>query len=445
MQFTNTLTNKKEEFIPFDKDNVKMYVCGPTVYDRAHIGNARSSVVFDVLYRILRHIYPKVTYVRNITDVDDKIIMASNESGEDSKTLTERMTNYFHDDLGALNCLLPDHEPKATENIVQMIGMIKQLILKRHAYVVDQHVYFDVKSFADYGKLSNRKLDELEAGARIEVSELKKDPLDFVLWKPKKAHEKVYFDSPWGQGRPGWHIECSAMSKQILGDRFDIHGGGADLIFPHHENEIAQSRCESATNQFAKYWVHNGFLTVNGEKMSKSLKNFVTVRELLEKGVSGAALRYFYLTAHYRKPLDFNQKAIDDASKSIAKFHASMKLAGKNLSVMHKKVGDEFLGYLADDLNTPMALAYIHKISSEISAGADDMVDELHNCCELLGINLQEKNPKQEISEEVMLLAEKRKEAKLNKQWIEADQIRMEIENLGYKIIDTPDGYKIIV
>ena len=446
VQFTNTLTNQKEGFAPFDKDNVKMYVCGPTVYDRAHIGNARSSVVFDVLYRVLRAIYPKVTYVRNITDVDDKIITASNENGEDAKALTDRMTRYFHDDLGALNCLLPDHEPKATENITQMIAMIERLILRGHAYTNDNHVYFNVKSFAKYGQLSNRRLDELEAGSRIDVSELKRDPLDFVLWKPKKAHENVFFDSPWGQGRPGWHIECSTMSKEIFGDSFDIHGGGVDLVFPHHENEIAQSTCESPSNQFAKYWLHNGFLTVDGDKMSKSLKNFITVKELLDSGVSGAALRYFYLTTHYRKPLDFNQKALDDANKSINKFQAILDSIDKKSSseMLHGKVSDEFLGYLADDLNTPLALAYLHKLCTKISNTNNEYVTELRSCCEFLGLTLGMSSAAKEITSEVIALAEKRKEAKLQKQWSEADKIRLDIERLGYKILDTESGYKII-
>ena len=438
---TNTLTHKKEEFTPFDQSNVKMYVCGPTVYDRPHIGNARSSVVFDVLYRVLQSIYPKVIYVRNITDVDDKIINAANEGSENIKDLTTRMIGYFHDDLQALNCLSPDYEPRATENIPQMIAMIERLVSRGHAYISEGHVYFDVSSFSDYGKLSNKRLEELEAGARVEISEFKKNPLDFVLWKPKKANEPMYFDSPWGQGRPGWHIECSVMSKELLGNRFDIHGGGMDLVFPHHENEIAQSVCESSDNEFARYWVHNGFLTVSGDKMSKSLKNFVTVRELLDKGVSGAAIRYFYLTAHYRKPLDFNQKALDDANKSINKFRMSLNFSDKNISNKQEEIPKEFLYYLLDDLNTPAALSYIHNLSSKILNGDEDKIDDLHCCCELLGINIQQQ--KRLISKEIIVLAEKRKIAKNQGKWNEADKIREEIGKLGYKIIDTKEGYKI--
>ena len=442
MYITNTLTNTKEKFIPFDKENVRMYVCGPTVYDRPHIGNARSSVVFDVLYRVLQVVYPKVTYVRNITDVDDKIINAANENGESIKDLTTRVTDYFHNDLKALNCLMPDYEPKATENIPQMIAMIERLISRGRAYISNGHVYFDVHSFSDYGKLSNKKLEELEIGARVEISEFKRNPLDFVLWKPKKAHEPMYFDSPWGQGRPGWHIECSVMSKKLLGDRFDIHGGGMDLVFPHHENEIAQSICESSNNQFAKYWVHNGFLTVNDNKMSKSLKNFITVKELLDQGVSGAVIRYFYLTAHYRKPLDFNQKALDDATKSINKFKMSLSLFDKDISKRSKEVSREFLSYLLDDLNTPAALSYIHNLSNKILNDDQSKISDLYNCCQLLGINIQQHH--ESISDDVIALVEERKIAKKQRKWDEADKLRIQIANRGYQVIDTKDGYKLI-
>ena len=442
MYITNTLTNAKEKFIPIDNNNVRMYVCGPTVYDRPHIGNARSSVVFDVFYRVLRSIYHKVTYVRNITDVDDKIINMSNESGESIKDLTTRITAHFHNDLQALNCLIPDYEPKATENIPQMIAMIERLILRRHAYINKGHVYFDVGSFNDYGKLSNKRLEELEIGARIEVLELKKNPLDFVLWKPKKVHESMYFDSPWGQGRPGWHIECSAMSKELLGNKFDIHGGGTDLVFPHHENEIAQSICESSNNQFAKYWIHNGFLTVNGNKMSKSLNNFVTVKELLSQGISGLVIRYFYLTAHYRKPLDFNQKALDDAYKSISKFKMSLNLFDKDISKRSKEVSEEFLSYLLDDLNTPAALSHIHNLSNKILNGDKDKINDLYNCCQLLGVNIQQHN--KSVSDDVIALVEERKIAKKQGQWHEADKLRIQIANRGYQVIDTKDGYKLI-
>jgi cysteinyl-tRNA synthetase len=437
----NTLTNKKEEFIPFNKDDVKMYVCGPTVYDRPHIGNARSSVIFDMLYRLLKVAYLKVTYVRNITDVDDKIIAASNENSEDVKELTCRMTSYFHQDLEALNCLPPDHEPRATENIENMILMIERLIAKGHAYANEGSVYFDIKSFPDYGKLSNKKIEDLQVGNRVEVSDLKKNPLDFILWKPRKSHEQLYFDSPWGEGRPGWHIECSAMSKDLLGDRFDIHGGGSDLVFPHHENEIAQSRCESSTNHFAKYWLHNGFLTVSKSKMSKSLKNFITVKDLSSKGVDGAIIRYFYLTAHYKKPLDFNQKALDDSTNAIEKFKTSLKFAKTKMDFKESKVPSEFLTYLADDLNSPAALRYLHNLSSQILNGDAEKANDLYSCCQLLGLNIEKKE--KAVDDRITVLAEKRKEAKKSGNWVKADRIRDEIESLGCKIIDTKDGYEI--
>ena len=441
---TNTLSGKKEEFVPIDKSSVKMYVCGPTVYDRPHIGNARSSVVFDLLFRLLRNLYPKVTYVRNITDVDDKIINSANKNNESIESLTTRITKYFHDDLGHLNCLIPNQEPKATENISEMIAMITRLINLGHAYLNEGHVYFNIDSCADYGKLSKRKIDDQDIGSRIEISELKKNPLDFVLWKPKKQHEQMYFSSPWGDGRPGWHIECSVMSKKYLGDNFDIHGGGVDLVFPHHENEIAQSICESKNNKFAKYWVHNGFLTVEGDKMSKSLRNFITVKELLDKGISGTALRCFYLTSHYRRPLDFNQKALEDSQKSIVKFQKSIQKYNEKLDVNSRKIPEEFLSNIADDLNTPLALSFIHKLSSKALKGDENYAIDLLNCCNFLGLNLKEKFGEIQLTPEIIKLAEERKKLKANKKWEEADKIRMKIEGLGYKIVDTKDGYEII-
>lgn len=441
---TNTLSGKKEEFVPIDTSNVKMYVCGPTVYDRPHIGNARSSVVFDLLFRLLRNLYPKVTYVRNITDVDDKIINSANKNNESVESLTARITKYYHEDLGYLNCLIPNQEPKATENIPDMISMITRLIDIGHAYVNESHVYFDIDSYADYGKLSKRKIDDQDIGARIEISELKKNPMDFVLWKPKKQHEQMYFSSPWGDGRPGWHIECSVMSKKYLGDNFDIHGGGVDLVFPHHENEIAQSICESKNNKFAKYWVHNGFLTVEGDKMSKSLKNFITVKELLDSGISGAALRYFYLTSHYKRPLDFNKKALEDSQKSISKFQKSIQKYNEKLDVNSRKIPGEFLSNIADDLNTPLALSFIHQLSSKALEGDENYAIDLLNCCNFLGLNLEEKSGEIQLTSEIIKLAEERKELKVNKKWEEADKIRMKIEGLGYKIVDTKDGYEII-
>ncbi|HYD31592.1 MAG TPA: cysteine--tRNA ligase, partial [Azospirillaceae bacterium] len=303
----NTLTRKKERFEPLEKGKVGLYVCGPTVYDWAHLGNARPVVVFDVLYRLLKRVYASpdwtVTYVRNITDVDDKIIAASQASGEPIESITARTTQAYHEDMAALNALSPDIEPRATHHISRMIAMIERLVAAGHAYEAEGHVLFNVPSMAEYGQLSRRNRDELIAGARVEVAPYKRDPADFVLWKPSTPDQPGW-DSPWGRGRPGWHIECSAMSEQHLGQTFDIHGGGLDLVFPHHENEIAQSRCAHGGAPLARFWVHNGFLSVNGEKMSKSLGNFFTVRELLDEA-PGEALRLTLLSAHYRQPLDF--------------------------------------------------------------------------------------------------------------------------------------------
>ena len=326
MQITifNSKTKQKESLNTIDKDHLKLYVCGPTVYQRPHLGNARSIVVYDLWYRLFKKAFKKVTYVRNITDIDDKIIKAAKNQNIAISQLTNQVIKEFNHDIGALNNLKPDFEPKATKHIAQIIAMIKRLIENDYAYVSDGHVLFNVKKYQNYGSLSNRSLDEMISGARIEVAEYKKDPLDFVLWKPASSDDddSAKFNSPWSLGRPGWHIECSAMSTKILGENFDIHGGGADLTFPHHENEIAQSVCANPNSSFAKYWIHNGFLTVNGEKMSKSLNNFITVQDLLEnEDIPWVAIRYFLISTHYRKPIDYNLKALGDAKNSILKFH----------------------------------------------------------------------------------------------------------------------------
>ncbi len=307
----NSLTRRKERFEPIDPKHVRMYVCGPTVYDFAHIGNARPVVVFDVLARLLRRLYPKVTYVRNITDVEDKIIDAALKAGEPIAAITERTTRAYHQDMAYVGALPPDIEPRATQHITHMVAMIERLIASGNAYAADGHVLFAVPSMADYGKLSGRSRDEMIAGARVEVAPYKKDPADFVLWKPSTPDQPGW-DSPWGRGRPGWHIECSAMSEAHLGETFDIHGGGHDLIFPHHENEIAQSECAHGGKALAKYWVHNGYLVVNGEKMSKSLGNFFTVRDLAAKW-PGEAIRLLLLKTHYRAPLDFTEEGLRQA------------------------------------------------------------------------------------------------------------------------------------
>jgi cysteinyl-tRNA synthetase len=418
-----------------------MYACGPTVYERPHLGNARAGVVYDILFRVLRLVYPKVTYVRNITDVDDKIIKAAKENGEAIENLTKRITDCYHRDMAALNCLPPTAEPRATEHISNMIAMIEKLISQGNAYVVEGHVLFDVKSCKNYGRLSRRNIDEMIAGARIEVAPYKKNPHDFVLWKPSPEEEiamDAAFDSPWSKGRPGWHIECSAMSKHHLGETFDIHGGGADLMFPHHENEIAQS-CSANHAEFAKYWVHNGFLTVDGEKMSKSLGNFKTVREVLNEGASGASIRYLYLTAHYRKPLDFSSKALSDANKSVARFREAI---AQFSDLKKAKLPATVLEALLDDLNTAPVLAFLHNLAYEALKGSKEAAEQILACCDTLGLDLSE--PVQTvITPEVIALAEKRKEAKLAGDWTTADHIRSEIEKLGHKIKDTKNGYEI--
>ena len=365
--FFNTLTNQEQEITALEKDHLKIYVCGPTVYDRPHLGNARSIVIYDLLFRFFRAIFPRVTYVRNITDVDDKINAAALEQKISIQELTKKIINSFNEDMAALNVLKPDFEPKATNHIAEMINMIERLISTKNAYVSQEHVLFDVNSYKNYGALSNRNLDELISGARVEIATYKKNPLDFVLWKPASENDDIssVFDSPWGKGRPGWHIECSAMSEKYLGKDFDIHGGGADLQFPHHENEIAQSCCANPSSHFAKFWIHNGFLTVNGEKMSKSLRNFITVRDLLDKKIFGVAIRFLLLSSHYRKPLDFNEKALEDAQKSLEKFYS---LIEKSDFQVKTELPPEVLIALADDLNFAKVSAFLHDLSKQIKS-----------------------------------------------------------------------------
>lgn len=433
----NTLSHNKEEFIPLDDSNIRLYVCGPTVYDSPHIGNARSAVVFDILYRLLKIAYPKVTYVRNITDVDDKINAAALANGESIEALTLRTTKIYHDDIAALNVLSPNIEPRATAHIKEMIEIIESLIAKGHAYAKEDHVLFSVDSDANYGHLSRRSKDEMIAGARVEIAPYKKNPGDFVLWKPSSANEPGW-DSPWGYGRPGWHIECSAMSSKYLGYNFDIHGGGADLQFPHHENEIAQSSCAFPGSKFAKYWVHNGFLTVNGEKMSKSLSNFITVRELLNQGIKGEVIRFALISSYYRKPLDWNEKLAFDSKKSLDKFYHSITKTGSSL-----ELEQQFISHLADDMNISEAFALLHKMSNE------NLGDSLKKCGNMIGILEQQDwfSSLQEIDEAyINSKITERNEAKKAKNWALADQIRNELKDQGISLEDNADGtsYKIL-
>ncbi|MEL7253083.1 MAG: cysteine--tRNA ligase [Pseudomonadota bacterium] len=357
----NTATRRKERFEPLDAQNVRMYVCGPTVYDRAHLGNARPVVVFDVLNRLLRHVYgaDHVTYARNFTDVDDKINARAAESGRPISDITEETTRWFLDDMAALSALEPDQMPRATAYIPQMVSMIEDLIARGHAYAAEGHVLFSVDSWKDgYGKLSGRSVDDMIAGARVEVAPYKKNPMDFVLWKPS-SEDLPGWDSPWGRGRPGWHIECSAMAHDLLGDSFDIHGGGNDLLFPHHENEIAQSRCACPDGQFARYWMHNEMLQVEGKKMSKSLGNFFTVRDLLDQGIPGEVIRFVFLSTHYRKPMDWTAKKAEEAGKTLRKWYAQVDNADT------ASIDPRIINALADDLNTPGALTICHQISTD--------------------------------------------------------------------------------
>ena len=437
---TNSLGNKKEKFVPINKNKIGMYVCGPTVYDDPHIGNARPLVVFDILFRVLKCNFGKknVTYVRNITDIDDKIIQSSLEKKIDTNKLTNNITKNFHKDCIYLNCQDPSYEPKATENISLMIEMIDKLVKKNFAYINNQHVYFEVKKFKEYGKLSNKKLDQLIAGSRIEISENKKNPEDFVLWKPSKDNEP-YWDSPWGKGRPGWHLECSVMSKKFLGDKFDIHGGGRDLIFPHHENEIAQSRCANENDSFANYWVHNGFITMSNEKMAKSQGNILKIKDFKNK-ISGQVLRLALISSHYKQPLDWNDKLIDECTNTLNKWYGSYINLKKTVLIP-----DDILAPLYDDLNTPGYIANLHKLFDKTQKGNLNDKEIFTSACNFIGLltNTKEewmglKKSKSILSEEEILLKIKeRNKAREEKNYKLADQIRNELIDKGVIIEDT--------
>ena len=437
---SNSLGNKKEKFIPQDKNNVRMYVCGPTVYDDPHIGNARPVVVFDILFKILKNKYPNVTYVRNITDVDDKIIKSSKENNISISELTKKITQSFNEDCIYLNCEKPNHEPKATEHISEMIEMISELIKKGFAYENNKHVYFEVKKFKDYGQLSNKKLDELVAGSRIEVSDNKKNPEDFVLWKPSETDEPSW-DSPWGKGRPGWHLECSAMSKKYLGNEFDVHGGGVDLLFPHHENEIAQSRCANDSKTFANYWLHNAFITMSNEKMAKSQGNILKIKDF-RNNKSGQVLRMALMSAHYRQPLDWNDKLLEECENTISKWY------NVYLNIKTKlKISDEILKPLLDDLNTPGYIANLHKLYEKAAKGSDEDKILFISACNFIGLLnetkedwLKFKKNKVSISEnEILIKINQRNEARVNKNYKEADKIRDELLDKGV-LIEDKDG-----
>jgi cysteinyl-tRNA synthetase len=441
----NTLTRRKDAFEPLDRANVRMYVCGPTVYDLAHIGNARPVIVFDVLYRLLRRLYGEahVKYVRNITDVDDKINAAAKANGEPIRALTERTAKIFHDDMAALGALPPDLEPRATEHIAPMIAMIERLIGGGFAYEAEGHVLFEVKKMPEYGRLSGRSLDDMIAGARVEVAPYKRDPADFVLWKPSDA-ETPGWESPWGRGRPGWHLECSAMSEVHLGETFDIHGGGIDLVFPHHENEIAQSTCAHGGKQFVRYWMHNGFVLVEGEKMSKSLGNFVTVHELLREW-PGEAIRYAMLTGHYREPLDWTKERLGQAKAALDKFYLALRNAADIAAPPF--LPKEVAVALEDDLNTPLALAHMHELAAALNRDRSASAKAgLLGAGHLLGL-LQE-TPDSWLrggaggddGARIEDLIHRRNEARKAKDFAEADRIRNALDAEGVLLEDKPGG-----
>ena len=439
----NTATRRKEDFAPLRKDDVRMYVCGPTVYDRAHIGNARPVIVFDILYRLLREVYGAgaVTYVRNFTDVDDKINARAAESGRSIGEITAETTAWFLQDMAAVGALEPSirgaqHQeamPRATAYIDEMIAMIEDLIAKDHAYAAEGHVLFAVESYADYGRLSGRSTDDMIAGARVEVAPYKRNPMDFVLWKPSDA-DTPGWDSPWGRGRPGWHIECSAMAHELLGESFDIHGGGNDLTFPHHENEIAQSRC--AGHGFARVWMHNEMLQVEGRKMSKSLGNFFTVRDLLDQGVPGEVIRFVFLSTHYRKPMDWTDKKRAEAEKTLRKWYE--QIAGAETG----PVSEAVLALLADDLNTHGVLTECHRMS-----GANEIAG-LRAALEILGL-LDQKIPEWavqkafDLSDVEAFLSDARATAMETKDFSQVDRIKAALVDLGIEVQMSKDGVRL--
>ncbi|NCO03875.1 MAG: cysteine--tRNA ligase [Alphaproteobacteria bacterium] len=448
LKLYNSLTRQKEDFVPINPDHVKMYACGPTVYNYAHIGNARMAVVFDLWARVLRHLYPKVTYVSNITDVEDKIMIAAKEAGVPISEITEKYTKIYNDDMASLGVLPPDIQPKATEHIEEMIVQIQQLIKGGYAYEAEGHVLFHVPSDPSYGVLSGRSRDEQVAGARVEVAPYKRDPADFVLWKPS-TDDQPGWDSPFGFGRPGWHIECSAMAEKHLGLPFDIHGGGADLKFPHHENEIAQSCCangkENEPESFSKYWLHNGFLTVEGEKMSKSLGNFLLAHDLVQS-YPGEVLRLAFLSAHYRQPLDWSEQVLHQNQVLLDKLYKKLE----ELSDVEASAGDvpqDILDALMDDLNTPLVMASLNKLMKE-KDGAE-LKAALLAAGNIMGI-LQHDPAAWFVSDEdgltpeqvqkVELLIAERIEAKDQKDFAKADEIRKELLVMGIEIKDTREG-----
>lgn len=447
----NTATRQKEAFVPIEPGKVKMYVCGPTVYNLVHIGNARPVVVFDTLFRVLQYLYDDVTYARNITDIDDKIMKAAAENGEPISDLAARYAAEYDRDMAQLNALKPTIVPYATQHLDQMIAMTQALVEKGHAYEAEGHVLFDVKSMGDYGKLSNRSLEDMLEGARVEVAPYKKYGGDFVLWKPSSESEPGW-ESPWGRGRPGWHLECSAMIEKHLGNTIDIHGGGRDLIFPHHENELAQSQCAHGGEQYVRYWMHNGYINIDGEKMSKSLGNFRTVRELLEK-YSGEVIRFALLSAQYRSELDFSVELLEQSKSSLDSLYGALTKVDDEIPVspeaLHANPG--FLA-LMDDLNTPLAISELHQLAKTINK-APSAEDETARAAKgmmlalssLMGIMQEDaetwfKGDSDEDTSWIDALIAERQQAKLDKQYARADEIREELKEKGIALEDSREG-----
>ena len=435
----NSYTRKKELFTPINDKRVTIYACGPTVYGPGHIGNGRSAIVFDTLTRLLRYKYEKVIYARNITDIDDKIINASKDEGISVSEITDKYTKQYHKDFEQLNVLPPDIEPFATDHINEMISFINELILNKNAYISDSNVLFDVSTFSEYGSLSGRKVEDMIPGSRIQVESYKKGSSDFILWKPSKENE-IGWESPWGRGRPGWHLECSTMIKKHLGETIDIHGGGEDLTFPHHENELAQSKCCNKKN-LSNFWVHNGLLRVDNNKMSKSLKNFVLMKDLL-KDYDGEIIRLAMLGSHYRQPLIWNDDLISQSKKTIKNLYNSIKDLDSNIDINNCKPDDKVLEALHDDLNTPKALAEIFSISKNISKSKnkDDLVKSLVGSANLIGLLKHksiDKMPKQKLTKEIKSLIKQREIARQNKDYKESDKLREILLGLGVEINDT--------
>jgi len=449
IQIYNTLSRKKEEFVPGDPKRVTMYVCGPTVYSHPHIGNARPAVVFDTFYRLLQHEFPNVVYTRNITDVDDKINASALKENTSIDTISNRFTEIYHQDMGELGVLPPTVEPRVTEHMPQIIDMIQRLIKSGHAYEAEGHVLFDVPSYKEYGKLSGRNQKEMLAGARVEVAPFKKDSSDFVLWKPS-TKDQPSWDSPWGGGRPGWHIECSAMIEKHLGKTIDIHGGGQDLVFPHHENERAQTTCVHGGELFSRYWMHNGFVNVDQEKMSKSIGNVLLVKELLEHA-PGEAIRVTLLSTHYRSPLDWTDDALKQSSRNLDKLYGTLQdLQDIEVEVIAEDVPAAFLQALKDDLNTPAAFAELHKLAKQANSENDPVLrksikKQLMAAGNMLGILQQEPSEwfrgMGDLDEaEIQKLLDLRAQAKTDKKFELADEIRDKLTAMKIQIQDHPDG-----